>query len=225
MRIVRNFILYLILLLFSVSVQAQKKDFRTWYSVEIEGEGFNLIDYSITPELRLWDNSSRFEGFLAEADVSVPVIKILRFGLNYRYQTDFEKENHIRQTNRFGIYAEASQKLQDFKFTYRALYLREYTDMYNSEKGFIPLVQHRHKISVKYRRKKWKIEPSVSAEMFFTLNPEWIASQEKLRVTAEVQYAFSKKLKLGLGYKYQQEYYETNPLTSHIVSLEFDIKI
>jgi hypothetical protein len=225
MRIIRNINVYIILLALSMSLQAQQKDFRMWYTIGIEGKLINLIDVALIPELRLRDNSSRFEGILTEADASIPVFNILRFGLNYRYQADFEREDQVSQTNRFGIYAEAGKKIQGFRLSYRVLYHQEYTDINNSELGKIPVLQHRHKISLKYSKKKWKISPSISAEMFFTLRPEWIASQEKLRLSAGIQYALTKKLNLGLGYKFQQEYFESNPLSIHIVSFELNLNL
>jgi hypothetical protein len=217
MKIIRNFLVCLILVALTHSLLGQEKDFRSWYTIEVGGELFNFIDISVTPEIRFWDNSSRFEGFLTEGDLSAAVTKFLRFGLNYRYQADFEREDGLHQTNRYGIYGELSQKFSGLKITYRAFYHREYTDINNSELGSIPLSQHRHKLSLKYSRKGWKLSPSVSAEMFFTLSPEWNAFQEKLRFSAGMQYKLTKKIDLELGYKYQQEYFEKNPLTSNIL--------
>jgi hypothetical protein len=226
MRFIRQFYWCIFFLVLSKSVYGQQKDFRTWCTIEVEGELFNLIDFSVAPEVRFWDNSSRFDGLLTEADLSVPIIKkYLRIGLNYRYQADFEDKLNIEQTNRFGIYGELSQKLRGFKFTYRAYYLREYTDMYTSEKGPIPLAQHRHKLTLRYKNKQWKISPYVSAEMFYTLSPAWNADREKLRISTGIRYALTKKIDLGVGYKYQQEYYENNPLTSNILSVEFNIEL
>ncbi len=214
---IRKIAISVFTLALSITLWGQQQDLRSWYTIGLETELFNLIDVSLVPEVRLWDNSSRFEGFLAEADVSAPVLKLFRFGLNYRYQADFEKPDRTRQTNRYGIYGEVSHKLAGFKFTYRALYHREYTDMKSSELGYIPLAQHRHKITVRYKTKDWKISPAVSAEMFYTLSPEWAAYEEKLRLSGGIKYEITKFLEAEIGYKYQQEFYESNPLTSHIL--------
>lgn len=222
---IRRFRIFFILLALPLVVHGQEKDFRSWFTLGIEGELFNLLDLSVTPEIRLWDNSSRLEGFLAEADASVPVFKFLRFGLNYRYQADFENPEWTRNTNRYGIYGQASKKFSDLKISYRALYHQEYTDLNTSENGKIPLAQHRHKISIKYNNKDWKLSPSVSAEMFYTISPAYAAFEEKLRISAGIDYKISKLLEAGVGYKFQQEFYESNPLTSHILCLEVKIKL
>ena len=217
----RRFIILLGIFLpvITTTLPGQSTDFRSWYTIGLETELFKRVNVSIEPEIRFWDNSSRFEGFLTEADVSVKAAKFLSFGLNYRYQADFEKENRVRQTNRYGVYGELSQKFSGLKITYRAFYNREYTDLNSSELGTLPLAQHRHKLSVKYSRKKWKLSPAVSGEMFFTISPEWAAYEEKLRLSAGLQYKITKKIDLELEYKYQQEYFERNPLTSNILCL------
>jgi hypothetical protein len=224
-RIIRGLFVCMVLLAIGRSSWGQTNDLRTWYTIGLESELFKLVDVSVTPEIRLWDNSSRFEGFLTEADLSIPVFNVLRFGLNYRYQADFENDDQVRQSNRFGVYGEASQKIQRFRLTYRAFYDQEYTDMNNAELGKVPVVQHRHKISIRYRNKNWKLSPAASAEMFFTMSPEWAASQEKLRLSAGIQYEITRRLALGLGYKFQQEFFENNPLASHILYLELNFNL
>jgi hypothetical protein len=225
MRRIRNSYLYIIILVLSQSLNGQVKDFRTWYSLGVEGELFNLVDFDVTPEVRFWDNSSRLGSFLTEADASVPVFGFLRFGLNYRYQAVFDRKKLVSELNRYGIYAELTQKVERFRFTYRALYHQEYQDFNTSELGKIPVVQHRHKFSVRYRNKDWKISPAVSGEWFFTLSPDWEASQEKLRLSAGIDYELTKMIELGISYKYQQEFYENNPITSHIGNFELVIKL
>jgi hypothetical protein len=222
---IRRYKLFLILLVLSLNAHGQKQDFRSWFTIGVEGELFKLLDISVTPEVRLWDNSSRLEGFLTEADASVAVCNFLHFGLNYRYQADFENPGYVSNTNRYGVYAQASKNFGDFKLSYRAFYHQEYTDMNTSELGKVPFVQHRHKISLKYGKKDWKLSSAVSAEMFYTISPAWAAFQERLRLSAGIDYEISEKLEAGIGYKFQQEFYERNPLSSHILCLELKVNL
>lgn len=204
---------------------SQEKDFRTWWALEAEGELFNLIDFSIAPELRLWDNSSRFESLLLETDISAPVTKFFRIGGTYRYQYQRVRLDREKNINRIGIYAEFDTKIERLRMEYRAMYQQEYTNISNTELGDVPESQHRHKVSFRYRGKGWDITPHFSVEMFFTINPAWISYQQKLRITAGAKYRLTKDINLGLAYKFQQEYYEDNPLTSHILQtvIEFEL--
>jgi hypothetical protein len=173
----------------------------------------------------LWDNSTRLEGILAEADASIPLVKIIRFGLNYRYQVDFENPESLSKTNRYGLYGQTAWKLSNFKVSYRAFYHLEYTDLKTSENGNIPFQQHRHKLAVNYAKKSWDITPSVSAEMFYSISTPSVVFQEKLRLSAGIDYEVSKKMELGIGYKFQKELYENNPLLSHMLFVGLKFKL
>lgn len=209
----------------SLGVFAQKQDFRTWWAVELEGEVFNLIDYSISPELRLWDNSTGFASVLAELDLSAPVTKFFRLGGMYRYQYANIRSKQEAFVNRMGMYAEFDTRIDRLRMAYRAMYQQEYVNISTRELGNVAESQHRHKISFRYRGKGWDITPGISAEMFFTINPGWLSYQQKLRLSAGAKYKIKKGLNLGIAYKFQQEYFENNPLTSHIIktSIEFSL--
>ncbi len=216
---------FLLLLLLPLFARAQKNDFRTWYNLELEGEAFKLVDFSVSPELRLWNNSSRLESVLISTDLSVPVTKFLRLGTRYRFQIDYVKDDLTKYIHRYGFYAEFDYRIERLRMAYRAMYQNEYANYSRSEDGRIPESVHRHKISFKYRRKGWDITPGVAAEMFFTVRPKWINYQQKLRLTAGFQYRITKDININLHYKYQQEYYENNPLTSHIISTGIEYEL
>lgn len=215
----------ILFLFFAETAYSQREDFRTWWAVEVEGELFDLIDFSISPELRLWDNSSRFESVLAEIDLSAPVTKFFRIGGMYRYQFENIGLNRDKFINRMGAYVEFDTKIERLKLAYRAMYQQEYTNASTTEMGNVPESQHRHKISFRYRGKGWDLYPHIAGEIFYTINPGWNSYQQKLRLTAGLKYRFTKDINIGFSYKFQTEYYENNPLTSHILStsLEFEL--
>lgn len=214
----------LIIVLTGSQAMAQRQDFRTWYSVELEGELFNLIDFSLTPEIRLRENSSMLDAVLGEVDISVPVTKFLRLGTEYRHEYEFRSDRN-NNNDRFGIYGELDEKIRRFRIAYRGMYLYEYTNLNTRELGLVPETLQRHRVSVKYRKKKSDFTFGLAAEIFMIMKPEWMRYQDKIRYTAGVQYRLTKKINLGINYKFQKEYYENNPLTSHIIStgIEFEL--
>ena len=215
----------LILLIGTLFVKAQKKDFRTWYNLELEGELFNLVDFAISPEVRLWDNSTRVQSILIKNTASVPLTKFFRLGLRYRYETDIVRDYYTKYIHRGTVFAEFDYRIQRLRLSYRAKYLHEYTNIKRSENGKTPEIQHRHRIGFRYRGKGWDIVPNVAAEMIFTIRPKWMSYQQALRLTAGFQYRLTKDININLRYRYQQEYYENNPLTSHIIitGIEYEL--
>ncbi|MBA7542676.1 hypothetical protein ES705_35000 [subsurface metagenome] len=222
---VKKTYLLFIFIVFPFVLHGQREDFRTWYNLQLEGELFNLIDFTITPELRLWDNSSRLESILGEVDLSSPLTKFFRLGGLYRYQVDYARKDINMHIHRLSLYGELDYRIERLRMAYRGMYQHEYINYNTSENGKIPETLHRHKVSFKYRRKGWDIIPVVAGEFFFTIKPERIDYEQKLRITAGFQYRLTKDININLHYKYQIEYFENNPLSAHIISTGIEYEL
>jgi len=209
----------------AISANAQREDFRTWFTIGLEKEFFNRLNISVVPELRLSDNSSRLDALLTEIDLSVKVTGFLQLGGYYRYEYDKRIDGNHDNVNRLAAYAGLNKDISNFRFAYRAMYQAEYENYRTEELGWLPVTTHRHRISVKYRKKSWDIVPGVSAEGFFKISPPWVKNQERLRLSAGFAYHLTKKIDLSLEYKFQQEFSENDPLKSHILSIgaEFEL--
>lgn len=215
---------FITMLFWALCTHAQEQDFRTWTNLELEGEVFDLIDFSIAPELRMMSNSSQLDAVLTEVNLSAPLTKFLRLGVEYRFKVS-SRENQLHNSNRGGVYIELDERIEDLRLAYRAMYMWEYTDILTSELGGIPEEIHRHKISLKYRKKGWDFTPAISAEGFFTLNPIWDRNESKWRFSFGGQYRLTKDINLGVSYKCQQEFNQNNPLTAHILSVGLEYEL
>lgn len=203
-------------------MSAQKQDFQSWWRFELNGEIHNLIDFEVSPEMRLTRNSSDFRSIHIDFDFSVPVSKFFRLGGQYRFQQKYYIQNYTYLVNRFGVYGKLDYKIHRLRLDYRALYQWEFIGMNTRELGYIPFQEHRHKLSASYYRKRWDLRPKVSCEFFFLHKPEFVLSTKKYRLSAGFSYKISKNLDWDISYKYQNEFFETNPLRAHIVAMRFN---
>jgi hypothetical protein len=211
-------VLFLSLFIIVTNCFSQETDFQSWVNVELKGEIFKKVDFSISPEVRIQDNSTRVKTMICEIELSVPLYKYFRIGGIYRPELDVSGE-YASRGNRFCLYGQVDYKIKRFRINYRAIYQQEYKDFNRSENGHIPLIQHRQKIGIKYNIKNSKITPSASAEMFFTLRPYEKEGQKKLRISVGADYSINKKLSCYIGYKFQREYMVNNPETAHVFNL------
>lgn len=209
------------LLFYTICSFAQKEDFQTWISASLNGEIVKTIDFDITPELRLNRNSSSIKSILTDFDLSYPLNKYFRIGTQYRFQNEIDNNEVYYLVNRIGIYGKVDKDIQRFRLAYRAVYEWEYTGYNTREYGKIPLQEMRHKISVGYYKKIWALRPTVSCEYFIPLKPEFIELSHKIRASAGLTYKINKKISLTVDYKYQREFYATDPLTAHIFAANF----
>lgn len=214
----RKIVLIFSLFIINFQLHCQESDFQTWVNIEVKGEILKKIDFSVAPEVRTFDNSSRIRTMICEIDLSVPLAEYFRVGIIYRPELDVSDE-YASKINRYCAYGSAEYKLDRFKFSYRGIYQQEYKDYNTSENGHLPLAQHRHKIGIKYNIKNFKITPSAAAEMFFTLQPFDEKGQKKLRLSISADYNINKKLSCSVGYKFQREFYVNNPEFIHVLSL------
>jgi predicted porin len=219
------YFLFAIILIMPFRAFSQETDFDTWITLELKGKLFKLVNFDVVPELRLWDNSTRVESMLGEVEVSVPLNKYFQFGVAYRAQLDVSTPDYNKRNHRFSIFAEANYKIKRLRIGYRAAYHQEYTNIHTSELGDVPETQHRHKISLKYNIKKSGFSPYVSAEMFFTLKPEWKDRERKLRTSLGIQYKINKKISASMEYKFQRQFYTIDPKTDHILGLGMEYNL
>lgn len=214
----RRCIVFYSLLLTGICLYSQESDYQTWGNIEVSGEIFNKINFSVSPEIRLFDNSTRIKTMLAEFSFSVPIWNYFKAGVTYRPEYDVSGEYPSR-IHRLCLFAQAQYKIERFKISYRGIYQNEYKNYYTSENGHIPDIQHRQKIGLKYNINNCKLSPDASAEMFFTLYPYKARGEKKLRLSAGFDYKINKKLSCSVSYKFQQEFLVNNPEYIHIISL------
>lgn len=216
--------LLLIMAIFSaLIVTAQRQDFHTWWSVNIEGEMFNRIDYEISPEIRLFQNSTSLKSGLIDVDLSSPITKNIRIGGKYRFQSKYYYNNENYLANRFNVYGQFSYKIKRFRLKYRAMYQWEYFGLNTREYGDIPFQEHRHKLTVSYYRKRWALRPVIAGELFFLHKPDFVVRERKYRLSAGLSYRITESLNAGLHYKYQYEFFANNPWKIHILSTRIGI--
>ncbi len=201
-------------------IQAQHKDFMTWTGVQVEGELFDLIDFEVSPEIRFTQNSTFFRSIHSDFDLSVPISKFLRLGGQYRVQQKNYMQDYSYLVNRLGIYGKLDYKIKRLRLDYRVLYQWEYVGINTREFGNIPYQEHRHKISARYYRKRWDLRPKASMEFFFLHKPDFVANEWKYRLSMGLSYKLTKDLDIDASYKLQNEFFETNPLTAHILALK-----
>jgi hypothetical protein len=215
--------LFLLLALASNLIFSQESDFQTWVNIDMKGKLYKKVKYSLVPEIRTWDNSTRVKTMLCEISLSVPVSKYFDLGIIYRPALS-KSETYSHKTNRFCLFGSAIYKIENFKLSYRLIYQQEYTDYNTSENGHLPDIQHRHKFGLKYNPKNRDISPFISTEGFFTLKPITEKEEWKLRTSIGLDYKINKDLNCSIDYKIQKEYRVRNPLTINIlgISLEYE---
>ncbi len=205
------------LLFVALPLMAQNEDFETWTNFSLSGELFKDIDFSVEPELRFFDNASRLSCWQSDFSLSKALSKRLDVGLFYRYRVNYEVENYNQRMHRLGAFLKLNYKTGKFIWSYKAQLQRQHTNWKTSEDGAIAEMAHRHKLMVKYKRKKNFVNPSVGVEYNFALSPAEEVGTWKRRLYFSIDKQLTKKVSIDLSYRRQEEYGVAEPETLNIL--------
>ena len=126
---------------------------------------------------------------------------------------DWKPPKDTEYFNRYGFSATAAKKLGNFEPAFRLSY-SNYADDDVSDKSFM-----RYKASLKYDIPKCKLTPFVAAELFQQTDG---GDLYKMRYSTGLDYKLFKNNYIGVNYKF--DYYNTEYLNKHIISLGYKIK-
>jgi len=215
----KNVLIFIFALTTSCVLYAQQQDMHTWYGFKVEGELNKSLGFSFEPELRLFENAGRVHSWLTEFSLYYELHKRIMLGGLYRYQVEYDKPDYNERIHRTAMYLNFNYKIKRFRWRYRAMLQNEYRNRLTSANGSKNYLGHRHKLSLKYYRKKWKVRPSAGVEYYFSLQPATHHGRWKSRYFAGVDYKWSKELNFGLSYKLQDEFNVREPEQFHIFQL------
>ena len=209
-----NFAFIILLLLASTKNQAQEieNNFQTRTSAEFSFEPLKKLKLNLIPEVR-FDENFALDKYLFEGEAVYKPVKFLSLGATYRFGGNLKDNKDTEYFNRFAFSATAKKEFKRFESAFRLRYTNDADDEVSNE-DFL-----RYKASLKYNVRKSKITPFVGVEAFQRLSD---AELYKMRYIAGIDYKLFKKNYLGVSYKF--DYYKTEYLNKHIISLGYKIK-
>ncbi len=213
---------FILVSIISTSAFAQQEDFNTWYNVSLKGNLYKKIDFSIEPQIRLFENSRQLSSWQTEINLSTGFRKWLDLGGAYRYQVEYDNPLLNERVHRWAFYSKFSFNTNKLKWAYRAQIQSEQVNINSSPDGDINYVEHRHKFAVKYKNKKWFIEPSVGIEYYISITPEKDKGEWKNRYYISLNKSISKRISATIAYKRQEEFNRANPDITNIIYFGFE---
>lgn len=211
-----NFLFGLIFLFAPFAGMAQVNDAGLWASVNVEKKFTNKISMHINLESRLNENFSELGTFYTELIGEYKYNKIFSVSGGYRFIQKRQVNDSYSTRHRYLVNLNIRHKLANFAANARIRFQSQYADINSSEDGQTPSNYLRPKLALKYDLQK-KYTPFVSGELFFHLNSEEGFLFDNYRLSAGLEYEFSKKSTIEVGYLIDREIQIKNPLTSYVI--------
>ncbi len=214
LRINKIGVIAFVFMLFAGTIQAQEvtNEFQTRTELELVYKPVKKLKLTFMPQLRFDENFS-LDKYLFEGEAEYKLTKFLDVAATYRFVVNPRDTKDTEYFNRYGFSATAGKKFGNFEPAFRLRY-SNYADDDVSDKSFM-----RYKASLKYDIPKCKLTPFVAAELFQQTDG---GDLYKMRYSTGLDYKLFKKNFIGVSYKF--DYYNTDYLNKHIISLGYKIK-
>lgn len=205
-------ILSLFTFVFSAYSQETENEFQTRTHLNASFKPFKKVKFTFSPELRFEDDFS-LDKYLLEGELEYKALKFMTLGARYGFVGNVRNEKDTEYFNRYAFSTTFKEEFGRFEPSVRFMY-SNYADDDVDDKNFL-----RYKAKLKYDIADCKITPFVAVQLFQNLDDGGL---HKTRYAIGADYKLFKKNYLGVSYKF--DYYNTEYLNKHIISLGYKIK-
>ncbi|WP_319481364.1 DUF2490 domain-containing protein [uncultured Draconibacterium sp.] len=192
--------------------QETENEFQTRTKLDMSFKPVKKVKFTITPELRFEDDFS-LDKYLLEGILEYKASKLFTLGASYGLVGNVRDEKDTEYFSRYAFSATAQKEFGRFESSLRLMY-SNYADDDVDDKNFL-----RYRAKVKYDIPDCKITPFVAVQLFQDLDNGGL---HKTRYSVGADYKLFKKNYIGIDYKF--DYYNTEYLNKHIISLGYKIK-
>jgi len=219
----RCILLLLALLLSPVSLYSQDKDAGLWSGLELEKGITKWLDIKGALEIRLDNNLSQADRYLAEIGLTGDLGKYLDASIYYRYYYRFFPEYNWAPVNRFYADIRFKYDYMAFSFSERArLVLDEIPDF--MKKGYLEKTS-RFKSQVEYNIRRTPLRARGAVEFFIPLSESFNPSPEKIRYKLGVVYKINNSISAEAGHIFQKVTYKRKPQNQYIWVIKFSYNL
>lgn len=231
MKIRKESLLFMLLLSFSLPVQAQTektlevRDLETWSSIQVEYKLNKNWEFQLEEQLRLKSNSSEIGQYFTEFMATYSFPNKIKLAAGLRYIRDNDTEGKIQgyeEHFRYQLDASYQHKVNQLTFKYRLRYQNRQEFSFSESLNKDAVQKMRLKVSADYGFKNWKLDPQLSAEIFNQLSGSQ-SGFDAFRITAGTDYKIKKFGKIGAFYRLERELNVSYPKSTHIIGLEYKV--
>ena len=199
---------------FSYNSNAQQNDFQLWNTLNLSKKINKSLRADLKYGARFRENASLLSTQFVDFKVKYKENKRWSFAIGYRSISYYSISNNLELKNRFYADAYFSKKLKRYFFSIRNRVLTQFNNNVSKE-----VLRQKYKLA--YNIKKTKLLPSISIELFYSLDNYFY----KIRNSFELAYPLNKKMDFSLVYKIENEFNVVDPFTLFIFEPKIGYKL
>ncbi|MGB1120527.1 MAG: DUF2490 domain-containing protein [Saprospiraceae bacterium] len=212
------------------TIEEDFTDVELWTAVGFKYDFHKRFSFELEEQFRLKDNLSTFsqlftEGTLTYDPGKVDFLKPLELSLSGRHITRNDtkgKQQGIEYFFRYNLDADYELDFNRFSVGYRFRFQSRNQLGISELEGDIPINDIRHKVSLEYNIKDWKIDPKLSFELFSRNDDQTTYEIARYRVRLGSDYSFVKRQDLSFFVMYEKELNQVEPETLYGIGLKYE---
>ncbi len=198
---------FILLLLGAAKAYAQEDttpDFNTWSSISLGYKANSKLSLELQEQLRLKENSQTIDSYFTQLSAEYEPLKNFELGLGLRFQKNNDNKGKIQgyeRRFRYNIDAAYGYKLGRVSLKHRIRYQNR-NDL--DEDDSLPVQAFRFKTGADYNISNWKLDPEITAELFYPINNPEKSGLSKYRLTLGTDYKMGDFGKLKAFYRIER---------------------
>ncbi len=221
-KTLKIFLIFVLCLFSFSSIQAQVNDAGLWLGIGIEKQITQAFSVEIDHSSRFNENISELGTIINELGVNYKLDKKSQFSVFFRYYNQLQLNNQYKPVSKLYVDYSYKAKAEFFDINLRLRFQMQQKNIFVFDSDGSTSSAIRPKISLKHSFNKF--EPYVSVEVYIPVFYNDYKPIDKIRLSAGIDYSFSKMHSVDLGYLVQREYFAKNPETDFIVQLGYKFK-
>lgn len=195
---------------------AQTTDAQLWQGFAVEKKFNKKLSARFKDQIRLKNNFSTFRSNLFDTRVNYEVFNdYLRPSIGYRF-TIFERKQKHR------IYTDLRSRYKFENFPLRMALRLRYQNVFAKNEANVHTLRPR--FSIDYKIKSLDIGFNANTEVFYDMT-KLEKEFNQYRYSLGMSYDLSKRNQLNISYLYRRAFNEADPLTAHVLVLEFSVAL
>ena len=195
-------------------------DLRLWTGVEVEKSVKKDWTFSLKQEIRLKTNISELNNYFTQAGVRYRINRNFALEAKYRFTRDKKRDGSYQNLSRYSLDLKYRGRLDFITLDYRFRYQKEVEGMrlFDSHEPYEKYARNR--ITLKYADFK-KVEPYLSGEIFQLFQLYEFPRFHFMRFETGVRFDPGKIGEFKLGWGFNREINEPNPVTIYVIRVNY----
>lgn len=214
--------IFLICLFFSCIASAQYNDAGLWADVSLSHEVSDRLEITVSPEIRLDENISRWSRCFVDVSAEYSLNK--RFSMSAAYRGGLSNDGvHVDPRQRLQYGLTIKEKQGDFVLQYQSrIQLSIAGAVGDADADFVTI--WRNRLGIKYTGLK-KLDLATSFELFNNTSQYNPLQLQNWRWTAQGTRKITKKHSIAAGYLIQRDLTDSPMETDYVILLSYKVEL